>query len=141
MVQPDEIDATPLAAFEDTAQIVGVRVFAPPEPTGELTLWVYWRPISTTAAPLKVFVHLTGAPAPSGSSIWSQDDQFPQNGRINTTDWSADTVYRDVYTLPTQSLPPGEYTLAIGLYNPETGARVTLADGSDHYTIGTISLP
>ncbi len=140
-VRPEETSGTPLAAFDDTAQIVGVKVFTPPEPSGELTLWVYWQPINPSAAPLKAFVHLTGAPVPSGGSLWSQDDQFPQNGRISTTDWSADTVYRDVYSLPTQSLPPGEYTLTIGLYNPETDARVMLADGSDHYTIGALSLP
>ena len=53
-------------------------------PTGEFVLRLYWMPLSQTAASLKTFVHVYGAfNAATGSALWTQDDQFPQEGRLD----------------------------------------------------------
>jgi hypothetical protein len=73
----------------------------------------------------------------TGTPLWTQDDQFPQDERISSESWSE--VFRDVYMLPLNSIPGGEYSLLVGLYDPLTGERVLLEDGSDHLVIGTVN--
>jgi hypothetical protein len=139
-VVAQEIEKTPLASFENVAELVGVRIFTPPEPTGELTLWLYWRPLQVTENPLKIFIHMTGSVNPAtGTPLWTQDDQFPQDGRTDTTSWSTDTVYRDIYTLPVADIPSGDYDLVVGFYNPIDNQRV-ITDERDSYPIGSVSL-
>lgn len=140
-VSPEEIAAAPLATFGDLAELVGARAF-PPEPTGELVIWLYWRPIGQSAGPLKLFVHLAGPTNPaSGTPLWSQDDQEPQDGRVTTDRWDIGTIYRDVYVLPLDNVPPGTYQLSTGIYTPDTGQRMLTTGGDDHVMIGTIALP
>jgi mannosyltransferase len=139
-VRPDEIADTPLATFGDVAELAGARILYPAEVGGNLIVWLYWRAIGESNQPLKVFVHLEGAINPTtGSPLWSQDDQFPQDGRIGTESWTPGTVYRDVYTLPTGDVPPAAYTLRVGLYEPESGERLLTAEG-DRHTLGNIEL-
>ncbi len=132
-VAPEEISTAPLATFGGAADLVGYRRFA--EPTADMTVWLYWRAVSPTDAPLKIFLHLT-----SGDQIVSQDDQYPQDGRISTVSWDVGTVYRDVYTLPLAGVPSGDYALRVGWYDPETNRRLPVGDG-DSYFIETIHLP
>ncbi|MBC7809960.1 MAG: glycosyltransferase family 39 protein [Burkholderiales bacterium] len=144
VVPPEELDSaqvfSPPANFGVT-ELLGVRVF-PPEPSGVLTIWAYWHPLSTSERPLKVFVHLIGAMNPAtGTPLWTQDDRFPQNGRIESTSWTADRLYRDVYVLPLEGVPSGEYQLEIGLYDVETNERDTLVTGGDSFVVGQITLP
>src|SRR5262249_15389058 len=56
-VAPDEISATALATFGDAAQLVGFKSFS--EPTGDITVWLYWRPLKQTDTSLKIFLHET----------------------------------------------------------------------------------
>jgi hypothetical protein len=139
-VLPSEIAENPLANFGETMQVVGAQIF-PPEPSGELTVWLYWQAASQSASSLKIFVHLVGATNPAtGSPLWSQDDQFPQNGRIDTMTWEVGTVYRDVYVLPLEGVSAGEYSVFVGLYHPETNERLLLDDGTDAFNIGTVEI-
>ncbi|MEL6272998.1 MAG: glycosyltransferase family 39 protein, partial [Chloroflexota bacterium] len=53
VVSPDEITTDePLATFGDVTELVDVRVVQPPQPTGELVVWAYWRPLAQTDTPL-----------------------------------------------------------------------------------------
>ena len=140
-VQSSEIETKPLAMFQDIAQLVGVQVSNSIEPTGELVIWAYWQPIGTTEKPLKAFVHVVGPINPATNTpLWAQDDQFPQDNRINTTIWDLTTVYRDVFNIPLTEVPPGQYTLYIGLYEPGTGNRIPTESG-DSYEIGPLTVP
>jgi hypothetical protein len=140
-VHPSEIDDTPLVEFADVAELVGVQVMDLPEPTGELVVWIYWRPVGTTEKPFKAFLHLVGTVNPvTGTPLWSQDDHFPQNMHISTDSWPIGKIYRDVFKLPVAEVPPGHYTLNIGLYDPDTGQRI-LTDTGDSYEIAAVALP
>ena len=139
-VAPDEITFSTDAAFEKAVRLIGYRVVPAPSPQANLTVWLYWQPVGQTAAPLKVFVHLTGAVNPAtGSPLWTQDDRYPQNGRIDTTTWDTGQTYRDVYTLPLSAVPAGTYTLRVGLYDPATNQRIPVG-GEDSYQLQTIDL-
>lgn len=133
----------PLATFGDVAELMHVEVLPSPQPTGELVVWVYWQPLQQTDQPLKAFVHLVGAYNPaSNSPLWSQDDKEPQRGRASTTIWQPNAHYRDVFMLPdVATLPPDEYTLTLGLYDPGSGERIATLAGEDAYTITVLQLP
>jgi hypothetical protein len=120
---------------------MGYRIIPAPQPSGEITVWLYWRPLRPTDTPLKVFVHLLGDVNPStGTPLWSQDDQYPQDGRLDSTNWSQNLVFRDVYELPMDRVRPGQYQIAVGWYNPIRGERLTVA-GGDSYVLIAITVP
>jgi len=128
------------AVFEGIAQLIGYQILFPASSDGDLTVWLYWKPLTATTTPLKVFVHLLGATNPAtGFPLWSQDDRFPQNGRISTQNWSPSETYRDVYTLPLKDVPTGSYSLEVGFYNPDTNTRIKV-DTADSYIIQAIDL-
>lgn len=132
----------PLTGFDATVELVGYDLFDEPLPTGELVLWVYWKPLSQTDTPLKSFVHLVGDFNPeTGSPLWVQDDQFPQSGRLDSTTWQPEVVYRDVYYLPAEQLPAAEYQLLLGWYNPETGNRLLTDAELDSFPLATWRMP
>ncbi|RMF81786.1 MAG: hypothetical protein D6737_03890 [Chloroflexi bacterium] len=141
-VDASDYAGAPIATFEATAALVGADVLLPAEPTNELNIHLYWQPTQTTTDSLKVFVHLTGDMNPATNlPLWSQDDQFPLDGRIETTTWDVNTIYRDVYTLPLSDVPAGTYQLVVGFYHPETGERVMTTTNSDSAMIAEITLP
>ncbi len=130
---------TEIAHFGDAVALLGHEFFPDPLPTGELLLWIYWKPLSRTKHFLKSFVHVYGDVNPAtGSTLWSQDDQYPQGGRLDSTSWEPGRVYRDVYYLPTRELAAGEYQISVGWYDPASGARLSLADGADTFVIDAI---
>lgn len=133
---------TARAQFGDIVELVDMRFFEKPLPTGELLLWVYWRSLARSDQPLKSFVHVNGEMNPaSGTELWSQYDQYPQHGRLDSTSWPLATVFRDVYYLSTAALATGEYQLNIGWYDPDRGARLTTVEGQDSYTLQSFSFP
>lgn len=141
-VHLDELTETPITEFSNTAQLVGMHIVLPPEASSDLTVWLYWQPIKATQTPLKIFVHLLGEINPATQTpLWTQDDQYPQDGRISTQTWLTGEIYRDIYTLPLAAVPQGAYALEVGLYDPETGMRILTEDGADSHTIVQLSLP
>ncbi|MDE2748306.1 MAG: glycosyltransferase family 39 protein [Chloroflexota bacterium] len=120
------------ATFGDSIALLGHQLFRDPLPTGELLLWLYWKPLAKTETPLKSFAHVYGETNPgTGSTLWAQDDQFPQRGRLDSTSWEIGKVFRDVYYLPTASLVDGDYQVSVGWYEPTSGQRLPLRDDSD----------
>ena len=133
---------TALARFGDIVELVDFRFYDAPLPTGELLLWLYWRPLGNSIQPLKSFVHVTGDINPSsGAMLWSQDDQYPQDGRLDSTNWPLAAIYRDVYYLPATPLAPGEYQLNVGWYDADSGARLATESAQDLYTLLAFSNP
>ena len=60
------------------------------------------------------------------------------NGEAPTTTWLPGEVIKDEYRLfVPPELPPGEYSLIVGMYIAETGQRLPLAGGGDHIVLST----
>jgi mannosyltransferase len=128
-VSESEIEGASIVSFGGIAELSGWQVIEPQNRSDHVTVWLYWRPLLQSETPLKVFVQLVGALNPAdGSPLWSQDDHFPQDGRISTASWTPETLYRDIYTVSLDNVPAGNYTLIAGLYDPETGVRVPVGD-------------
>ena len=137
-----EAAATPLASFGGAVDLLEYRFFDDPLPTSELLLRVYWRPLAITAKSLKSFVHVYGDANPqTGSILWTQDDQFPQSGRVDSSSWTPGEVFRDVYYLPARTLQDGSYELRLGWYEPVSGDRLLTDAGSDSFLLQGFDYP
>jgi hypothetical protein len=84
-------------------------------PGDVLMLTLFWQTDAALSARYKVFVHLytdPDAPPPA------QHDSEPGGGLAPTTDWRSGETIIDRHGVPIPAdLPPGEYTLAVGLYD------------------------
>ena len=62
--------------------------------------------------------------------VWQQDS-WPRAGLYTTDHWVAGEVVAESYTItiPPET-PPGRYRLMVGMYNPQSGARLP-ARGAD----------
>ena len=68
-----------------------------------------------------VFVHLLD----ENGQLVSQNDARPRRSAYPTAWWEAGEVVEDTISLDLTAVPPGAYTLTIGLYELATGARAT----------------
>lgn len=84
-------------------------------PGDALTLTLFWATDSPLDVRYKVFVHLYADPAAPPPA---QHDSEPGGGLYPTIDWTPGQTVIDRHGLPIPAdLPPGTYTLAVGLYD------------------------
>jgi hypothetical protein len=68
-------------------------------------------------------------------------DGIPLYGTIPLSFWRSGDVVIDSELLTIHAnAQPGFYTVEVGWYNPKTGARVPLGNGSDELTVETIDV-
>ncbi len=95
-----------------------------------------WRTDSSLDARYKVFVQLLDA----NGALAAQRDSEPGDGLAPTTTWTAGQEVADHHALLID-LPPGEYTLIVGLYDlDDPSARLPVSSGGDYLTLGTITV-
>jgi hypothetical protein len=91
-----------------------------------LRLTLYWRALAGVQTSYKVFTHLLG----DNGHIWGQKDDFPGQGALPTTSWVEGEVIVDKYEVTVDpQAPASDYQLAIGMYDPASGARLPILDG------------
>ncbi len=106
------------------------RSFTPGEP---LPLTLYWRCDAKLAADYTIFVHIIAA---RGQKPVAQVDSEPKNGLYPTSFWSEGEVVQDQKILALeQTMPPGDYLLAVGMYNGATGERLPIRGEADGMNI------
>ena len=99
------------------------------QPGNTATVTLYWQSRTPIANNYSVFVHLVD----ENGNVISQHDNEPGNGRFPTGTWFPYEIIRDAHTLTLPpDAPPGPYTLAVGMYDWQTGARlpITSAGGT-----------
>lgn len=99
-------------------------------PGGAIVLTLYWRAVEVVNLPYKTFVHLVSDEGQeSEAELWAQSDDYPACGTQSTQRWQAGQIIidRHLVRLPAD-VPPGEYLLRVGLYEPQTGLRMDLLD-------------
>ena len=76
----------------------------------------------------KIFAHVIDQ---ATGDVAAQVDTVPRNWSYPTTWWDRGEVVEDSLDIDLEGLPPGQYRLQIGLYDPDTGERVAVfsADG------------
>lgn len=99
-----------------------------------------WQGISEMEAVYSVFLHLVDA---QGQPLAQQDKGPGIRGKEPTTTWLPGEVISDPVDLSlSPDLPPGTYTLRLGMYLPPLGPRLPVMDGAgqDFVDIGTIEV-
>jgi hypothetical protein len=101
------------------ARLVGYD--AAPE-VGRLDLTLVWEALGETEGAYRTYVHLLD---PAGRRI-AQSDAVPAGWTRPTAGWAPGEFIVDRHTIPLPDAPsPGAYTLAVGLYDPATGDRLS----------------
>jgi hypothetical protein len=126
-VQPKP--AQPLhARWEDVILLGGYDLQASAK---SLELTLYWQAEQKMDVSYKVFVHLID---PTTGAIVAQDDAVPRRWTYPTTRWEPGEVVEDTVPLSLGGVPPGQYRLVLGLYDPQTGQRLpAYSAGGERY--------
>ncbi len=142
---PPPIDYQAEANFENKAQLLG---FALTEESAPLTLSstacesdptactlsinFVWRGLAEMDQLYFVFLHIVD----SEGNIHLQHDRSPgKRGKQPTTSWLPNEIILDPVDLQIPAnLPPGDYTIRLGLYLPPTGPRLLVLDKADQPT-------
>jgi hypothetical protein len=96
-----------------------------PQEDETLTLQLWWQALAPVDTDYTVFVHLLD----TSGSIVAQGDGVPVDGRYPTSAWEVGESIIDPHSLILPpNLPDGEYRLVVGLYNPQDGSRLLLAE-------------
>jgi len=110
-------------------------------PGETLHLTLYWTANRLVTEGYKVFVHIVGQDGHMGT----QSDSVPADWSRPTYTWIPGEPITDPHliSLPTD-MAPGPYEILIGMYDEETGQRVTLygkgLDPADHLRLATITV-
>ena len=123
------------AAFPGVGRLIGYDLArSTMTSTTPLNVTLYWQAEGASDVPLTVFVHLLDP----GGRILAQHDAPPANGARPTTGWAPGEYLADPHALVFHVTDYiGAAQMEVGLYNPTTGERVKLGDGSDKVTLPT----
>lgn len=126
--QPPPAPTHPLAdlQFSEQIRLSGIGLPDPTlQPGGNLNYSLHWQALAPITDSYTVFTHLLN----DQDTIVASQDNLPQQGRYPTNWWSPHEIVIDPYTLALPAdLPPGQYSLRVGLYLLETGQRLKLKD-------------
>jgi hypothetical protein len=129
---------TPLdLQFNDAITLQGYSLQKGPEAVEVTLRWTSNQHIDTDYT---VFVHL--APLDDPNQVVAQGDSPPMAGRWPTSLWLPGLALDDAHSIPLPpGLPAGRHGLLVGLYDPLTGERLRLPDGSDAALLVETDLP
>ena len=138
-VAASDID-TPLSiSYAQTAILRGYNV------TPTLDRWkvgqavsveLFWQPIQRTDPLLTVFFQVLAVDNTGNIELLTQDDQWPQEGRVTTQTWEPGKLYRDVHVITLPPSPNHIITFTTGFYNAETSQRISPDPGQDIDLVG-----
>ena len=119
------------AQFGDSMVLVGGDFPERSLRPGQTLLYtLHWKALDAIAQDYTVFNHVLDAEG----NIRAQQDSMPQGNRYPTSMWDRGELVRDPHAISLPSdLEPGRYTLRIGLYEPQTGERLTLKNETQDF--------
>ncbi len=139
---PAAPDLQPIEAqFAGGPRLTGFAIEPPTvQPGGTVLVIARWLAVDPMAADYTVFVHLWDAAGQPAAQLDSQ----PQSGTRPTSGWQPGDIVLDRYALLVPpDLPPGDYTLNLGMYDLATLTRLAVsgapgAAALDHVFLGTV---
>jgi hypothetical protein len=109
------IDHRMEAKLADAIELVGYNL----DPTADaIKLTLIWKSLKSIDEDYTVFTHVQDQ---SGQQIAGKDNQ-PVNGAYPTSHWMPGEYVIDEYAIPIR--PPDDFAIDVGMYDPETGARL-----------------
>jgi hypothetical protein len=96
-----------------------------------------WRVTNQPQADYNLFLQLIDVEG----ALVAQHDSPPNGGYTSTSTWLPNQPITTRHALPLPAnLAPGDYQLIAGLYNPNTGQRLTVESGNDFIDLGIIHI-
>jgi hypothetical protein len=125
VVGAEDVTLEPIGAvFDSGIVLVAAGVLDGPRPGAPVLLAFDWRVMEPVAASPAIFTHLTHEGRPI-----TQRDAVPGNGLFPVETWEPGELVRDQFALPLPpELPPGEYEIQVGIYDPTTQMRYGLIE-------------
>lgn len=106
-------------------------------PGGAISVLLQWQALVPIHSSYHVFVHLINA---QGRTV-AQHDGIPRQWLAPTNTWNIGTLINDrLGLLLPHNLSPGVYQLHVGLYSYPALQRLTLPNGQNTLTIGTVTV-
>ena len=117
-----------LARLADSIDLLGYGTDPQPAMAGQpLTLTLYWSARARPSRNYTVFVHLLDAQG----HLLTQADSPPQAGQYPTSLWDTGETIADRHVLDVPAhLPPGSYSVEVGIYRSDSGQRLSILDSS-----------
>jgi hypothetical protein len=113
------------------------------KPNESIHIDLTWRGLKTWPDNYTAFVHLIG---PDGK-VHGQVDQWPVQGTLPTSSWTAGQAVNDPYSVTlAPDAPSGQYQVEVGWYLLATLRRLSVLDSSgrpsdDHVIVGEFNVP
>ncbi len=131
----DPRSASPTIALDDHFGSVSVlQGISVERGTSDVMVNLDWRVIGQSPTNLKVFVHILNA----NGTVRAQDDSEPVHNTLHTSSWPKAASLTDPHHIAAV-VGDGPISLEIGLYDPQTGRRVTAsgpnAIAGDHVVV------
>lgn len=121
-VEADAVNADAQACFGDRIDLL--RMSQTCDRAGRIRLTTWWRARSDIEVDVSVFAHLMGP----GGEMAAQADGRPLMGMLPFWLWERGEVVRDVRHFP--AVESGIYSLQLGIWEPATGTRWSVAGPS-----------
>jgi hypothetical protein len=118
----------------DAIWLTGYEITALTPQRLEFTL--AWQSDRTPVRNYTVFAQLLDA----NQNLVTSFDRPPLDGAYPTSTWLPGQQILDPRFLPLDGVPPGVYSLIIGLYDPTTGQRMTTANGTSFVELSAITI-
>ncbi len=110
------------APYTDDLRWLGIQWSGEVKPGARLDVTLYWRAVQRPAAVWHSFLHLYDA---AGEKAAQAEDHQPGGVYLSSTLWRPGDVIADHFSIVLPAdLPPGDYTLMAGFYDPATGQRI-----------------
>jgi hypothetical protein len=119
-------------------ELLGYEINSDPVRPGKLLkLKLIWRAKQPPDRAYKVFIHVLDA----NNTLVAQSDAMPGNWALPTDIWTAGEVILDLYAIPIPpDAVPGEYTLQVGMYDPDNGQRLAAVESGARLANDSIGL-
>jgi len=123
-----EVEVPVEAFFGDGLRLLGydLRPALWPEARG-LDVTLHWQAMQRMEVAFKFFAHLLDLET---GELVAQADVMPHDWTYPTHWWEKGEFVSDEITLSVSDVPAGVYRVVIGVYDPETGARLPITDAA-----------
>ncbi|GAB4467931.1 MAG: hypothetical protein Kow00124_01500 [Anaerolineae bacterium] len=126
---PAQVERLPApAAWQGGIALPGYRIDGAARAGEEARLTLYWQaPPVPVSGSYQVRLRLIDE---DGATAWASTPGFPVSGRYPTPAWKPGEIIPDYHAMPLpETLPPGQYSLMVGLAPPFSTEMLPLADG------------
>jgi hypothetical protein len=106
-------------------------------PGGYFTVTLYWESLQPVVTDYTVFTQLLGP----DWQLYGQMDRQPLYGQWPTSRWQPGQRFVDKFMIPvSKAAPAGEYVVLVGLYDLNTGQRLSVSKGEERVPDDAIAL-